>query len=460
MPLSAGSRDSDVQCRDIVSADLKAMVEEECKSNPPLVVLHSCSPNQRAHEVDSLGRGLFSKALEQALVEYVAQGREVSLPGEAEARVATLMEGYLKQYRPGARQNPHVSYNRPKVVLIEGRTSGPPIGPSTALRYEKCPICHKWNMVTDTFECPRCQRDFVCLKHQSEVDRCCEECAKKLASERAEAKRKEAREEAARREEARRARQPKAGKPWENSLGMKFVPVPGTEVLFCIWETRVRDYAVYGASQSWLHGSWRNPIFDGMLVTPSEDCPVVCMTCDDASGFCAWLTGEERREGLLRSEDYYRLPTDAEWSWAVGIGDRESGTTPREKDEKLAGVYPWGPQWPPPPGSGNFADQSAKRKFSKWPIIDGYDDGYATTSPVGSFSANQHGLFDLAGNVWELCEDLHGNHDLPDYVLRGGSWLANGPDDLLSSYRNYRGAPGVRVIGIGFRVVLAGGSSR
>ena len=32
---------------------------------------------------------------------------------------------------------------------------------------------------------------------------------------------------------------------------------------------------------------------------------------------------------------FYRLPTDEEWSWAVGIGGRESGATPKEKNAKL-----------------------------------------------------------------------------------------------------------------------------
>jgi len=472
MPLRSGTKDTQARLEEAAVRDIQAMVREEARESAPLVTIFSCSTGQRAHELEETGRGVFSKALEEALAECVAAGRELSLPGEAEARLTTFMEGYLKQYRPGARQNPHLSHNRAKVVLLEGRTtpadagnSNPPVAASGSTRYEKCPICRKWNLITETFECPRCRRDFVCLKHRSEADRCCEDCAGKPAPERAEAGLK-AQAEAQRRpgaagpqpqrevKERRRKNPAFASKerPWVNSLGMKFVPVAGTQALFSIWQTRLKDYAAYANAGESVDGSWRNPAFEGVPVTPSDYCPVVCVSWGDATAFCAWLTEKERREGLLRPEEHYRLPTDAEWSCAVGLGPKESGKTPRGKKFKPPGVYPWGSQWPPPRGSGNFADESAKRTFPGLKIIDRYDDGFATTSPVGSFPANQYGLYDLAGNVWEWCEDWY-NSDHKSRVLRGGSWASPGPGGLRSS-RCYGGTRGARVDDFGFRVVL------
>ena len=44
---------------------------------------------------------------------------------------------------------------------------------------------------------------------------------------------------------------------YTNSLGMKFLPVPGTKVLFCIHETRQGDYAAYAVEVTDLNDHWR-----------------------------------------------------------------------------------------------------------------------------------------------------------------------------------------------------------
>lgn len=221
-----------------------------------------------------------------------------------------------------------------------------------------------------------------------------------------------------------------------NSLGMRFVSVSGTPVLFSIWETRVQDYTIYAHAEKGVDVSWKSP---GFAQTSTH--PVVNVNWDDARRFCAWLTEKERRDGKMPPGSQYRLPTDSEWSWAVGIGHREGAGTPRDKAKKLKDVYPWGTQWPPPKGVGNYDPALGT-------------DSFDHTSPVGSFAANANGLFDLGGNVWEWCEDFLAGTSGPR-VLRGASWNFSGPGHLLSSYRNGV-MPGARSGGIGFRCVLAG----
>ena len=240
----------------------------------------------------------------------------------------------------------------------------------------------------------------------------------------------------------------------ENSLGMRFVRVStgrsGENVLFSQWETRVGDWRRYWPTdEGKARGKdWQSPGFE-----QGEDHPVVGVSWDDAVAFCEWLTKEERKIGKIRPTAKYRLPTDAEWSWVVGLGE-EVGKTPQEKDGKIKNVYPWGTEWPPPKGAGNFADESAGKVYGeKWGIIKGYDDGYAQTSPVGSYTANAYGLYDMSGNVWEWCEDWYNARENAR-VLRGGSWFSNVPAYLLSSYRYYC-TPGSRYYYYGFRVVLS-----
>jgi formylglycine-generating enzyme required for sulfatase activity len=230
-----------------------------------------------------------------------------------------------------------------------------------------------------------------------------------------------------------------------NSLGQVFVPVPGTSVLFCVWDTRVQDYRAFASE---THREWPKPDF---AQEPTH--PAVNVSWDDAQAFCAWLTQKEQKKGSLKANQRYRLPTDAEWSLAAGLTNEPAGT-PAEKHRKVTGIYPWGRGWPPPKGSGNFADEtlSAKKKDA-YRVIDGYNDGYADTSPVGAFAPNRYGLFDMGGNVWQWCDDWY-DASRHGRVLRGGSCVCV-PGMLLLSYRNAFG-PGHFYEYIGFRCVLAG----
>jgi formylglycine-generating enzyme required for sulfatase activity len=216
-------------------------------------------------------------------------------------------------------------------------------------------------------------------------------------------------------------------KPFVNSLGMKFVPVPGTKVLFSIWHTRVQDYEKFVLE---TQRSYKAPENEQ---GPTH--PVINIKWEDAKAFCDWLS---RKEGLE-----YRLPQDAEWSTAAGDT-----------------VYPWGNDNTVPKGFGNFSGAHRAESF-------------AFTTPVGSFSADKHGLFDMAGNAFQWCEDIYDpslnepftlekfpslKKAKPDdgsvwHVTRGSSWGFQGLFGLRTSFRQHS------VGGTGFRCVIVIGST-
>ena len=221
--------------------------------------------------------------------------------------------------------------------------------------------------------------------------------------------------------------------PYENSLGMRFKAVAGTDVLFSIWETRICDYEKFVLATS---TAWARPEFKQ---GPTH--PAVRVSWTDAGAFCRWLTKVELEKGLIQGGQFYRLPTDIEWSAAVGLKG-EGGNTPVQRNSVVPG-FPWGDQWPPPKGAGNY-DPSLKT------------DVFQFTSPVGSFPANAAGLYDMGGNAFEWCSDWD-DENQQGRVVRGGSWA----DDktLMSSCRFYS-PPDVHFKSYGFRCVLATGSSR
>jgi eukaryotic-like serine/threonine-protein kinase len=237
---------------------------------------------------------------------------------------------------------------------------------------------------------------------------------------------------------------PEPGQPWTNSLGMKFVPLG--QIRISVWETRVQDYEAFCSATSRHHDS---PDF---AQGPTH--PVVKVNWFDATAFCKWLTDKEHDENVLEERQSYRLPTDLEWSAAVGLPN-EGGTTPESRDGKIRNEFPWGKQWPPPPGVGNYADKSAKR--ARGEVLENYNDGFAQTAAAGSFKPNGLGIYDLGGNVWEWCAEGY-KGDIAgagrDWgVLRGGSWATSNRTELQSSYRNVVDRNERDVI-YGFRCVL------
>lgn len=271
-------------------------------------------------------------------------------------------------------------------------------------------------------EAERIQLAMETKKKQEEEAKAAEE--RRIAAA-AEAKRK-------REEELARKRFVPEKAVWSNSLEMRVVKVGDVHV--AATECRVGDYRAFVKATNHDGGKgWERPGF-----TQDDSHPVVNVSWSDAQAFCKWLTEREEKQEILNGY-VYRLPTDLEWSLAAGLTG-ETGATPAARDGKIKGVYPWGKEWPPAIGVGNYSENLT------------YDD-WEKTAPVASFRPNRHGVYDLGGNVWEWCVDS-GDSSQENRVLRGGSWYGYNAGSLQASYRRYL-PPSERKDESGFRVVLA-----
>lgn len=145
--------------------------------------------------------------------------------------------------------------------------------------------------------------------------------------------------------------------------------------------------------------------------------PVVCMSFNDAMAYVNWLAKKTGKP--------YRLASESEWEYAYRAG---STTAYWFGDDVNTGCE-----------RENGADLDAKKIFPDWQTSTCHD-GHPISASVGSYKPNAFGLYDMAGNAWELVADCrHENYvgapadgtawvtdvkpgDCKSHVRRGGSW--------------------------------------
>ncbi|WP_285246327.1 formylglycine-generating enzyme family protein [Pseudarthrobacter sp. efr-133-R2A-89] len=159
---------------------------------------------------------------------------------------------------------------------------------------------------------------------------------------------------------------------------------------------------------------WAHPAGPSSNWTQLPGHPVVHVSWNDAQAYCQWAGR--------------RLPTEAEWECAA-----RGGLTGKR--------YAWGDELTP----------GGEHRCNKWqgtfPTNNSEDDGFLGTAPVKSYPANGYGLYEVAGNVWEWCNDWF----LPNFyrtspsqdpqgpvtgagrVMRGGSYLCH--ESYCNRYR-------------------------
>jgi formylglycine-generating enzyme required for sulfatase activity len=180
---------------------------------------------------------------------------------------------------------------------------------------------------------------------------------------------------------------------------------------------------------------WNHPEGPQSDLSGRMDHPVVHVSWNDAIAYCRWA-GK-------------RLPTEAQWEYAARGGLEQKR-------------FPWGDELRP---DGEHRCNIWQGRF---PDENTLEDGYLGTAPARSFKPNGFGLYNMAGNVWEWCEDwfsadfhLTGPRSDPagpprgsGRVMRGGSFLCH--HSYCNRYRvaaRYQNTPDSSTSNTGFRCV-------
>jgi len=157
-----------------------------------------------------------------------------------------------------------------------------------------------------------------------------------------------------------------------------------------------------------------------------ENHPVIYVSWFGAAAYCSWLSE--------KTDKNYRLPTEAEWEYAARGGSQSKGYQYAGSDD--LDEVAW------------YSSNSG-----------------AHAHPVAEKKANELGLHDMSGNVWEWCEDWYGDYSSGGHtnptgpkkgsaqLRRGGSWHASAARCRVL-YRGYN-IPGIREDNLGFRVAAS-----
>jgi gliding motility-associated lipoprotein GldK len=178
------------------------------------------------------------------------------------------------------------------------------------------------------------------------------------------------------------------------------------------------DTTVWNSDFTYHNG---DPMTEYYFSSPAFDLyPVVGVSWDASKYFCLWrskMMNDFRKKQGLYILPRFELPSESEWEWAARGG-------------RAASKYPWGNPY--------VANSVGCLQANFKPHRGNYDaDGYSYTSPANAFEPNDYGLYNMAGNVAEWCEDAYSDNasavtwdlntvnkdaDEPRKVTRGGSW--------------------------------------